>query len=101
MKRFVNVSEYQGKRFISDDFKSFEEAFSLKNQTYNYIETVELVKKDPTHDIKVIPFQSCPICSGTGQVLADGFISSVYQVCNKCNGAMVIPMHVLKQKHGH
>jgi DnaJ-class molecular chaperone len=40
-----------------------------------------------------IPYQHCPICQGTGQTLADGFISSVFQTCKCCHGNMIIPMY--------
>ena len=43
--------------------------------------------------LSAVPYQCCPVCNGTGNVLADGFISSVYQTCKVCNGAMIIPMH--------
>jgi hypothetical protein len=41
-----------------------------------------------------VPYQCCPVCNGTGQVVADGYTSAVYQPCKVCNGARIIPMHV-------
>jgi hypothetical protein len=43
----------------------------------------------------VVPYQCCPLCNGNGQTVADGFTSSVYQTCKVCNGAMIIPMHIV------
>ena len=42
----------------------------------------------------VIKYQSCPLCNGNGQTVADGFTNSVYQTCKVCNGARIIPMHI-------
>ena len=41
---------------------------------------------------QAIPYQACPVCNGSGKVLAEGCISSLYQTCKVCNGAMIIPM---------
>ncbi len=40
-----------------------------------------------------IPFQCCPVCNGTGQTLADGFIANMFQECKVCNGKRIIPMY--------
>lgn len=45
--------------------------------------------------LAVVPYQCCPLCNGNGKTIADGFISSVYQTCKVCNGAMIIPMHIV------
>ena len=45
--------------------------------------------------LAAVPYQCCPLCNGTGQILADGFTSSVYQTCKVCNGARIIPMHIV------
>jgi len=45
--------------------------------------------------LAAVPYQCCPLCIGTGQILADGFTSSVYQTCKVCNGARIIPMHIV------
>lgn len=42
-----------------------------------------------------VPYQACPVCNGTGKTLADGFTSGVHITCTVCNGAKVIPMHVI------
>ena len=47
--------------------------------------------------LETVPYQCCPVCNGTGQVLADGFTSAVYQPCKVCNGAMIIPMYIVAQ----
>ncbi len=49
---------------------------------------------------RFVPYQCCPVCNGSGIVLADGFISSVYQMCKVCNGNMIIPMHILPIENG-
>ena len=35
-------------------------------------------------------WQCCPVCDGNGQILADGFISSIYQQCPTCSGQRMI-----------
>ena len=45
--------------------------------------------------LAAVPYQCCPLCNGNGQTVADGFTSSVYQTCKVCNGAMIIPMHIV------
>ena len=47
--------------------------------------------------LETVPYQCCPVCNGTGQVLADGFTSAVYQPCKVCNGAMIIPMYIVEK----
>lgn len=47
--------------------------------------------------LATVPYQCCPVCNGSGQTVADGFTSAVYQTCKVCLGAMIIPMHVLPQ----
>jgi len=44
-----------------------------------------------------IPYQTCPICNGSGQVPAEGFTSVVYDTCPVCNGARIIPMHCVNK----
>lgn len=45
--------------------------------------------------LAAVPYQYCPLCNGNGQTVADGFTSSVYQTCKVCNGARIIPMHIV------
>ncbi len=45
--------------------------------------------------LAAVPYQCCPLCNGNGQTVADGFTSSVYQTCKVCNGARIIPMHIV------
>ena len=45
--------------------------------------------------LAVVPYQCCPLCNGTGKTVADGFTTSVYNICKVCNGAMIIPMHIV------
>lgn len=47
--------------------------------------------------LTTVPYQCCPVCGGIGQTIADGFTSSVYQKCKVCNGACVIPQHIVQQ----
>ena len=47
--------------------------------------------------LATVPYQCCPVCGGTRQTIADGFTSSVYQACKVCNGACVIPQHIVQQ----
>ena len=49
----------------------------------------------PNPVLAAVPYQCCPLCNGTGQIVADGFTSSVYQTCKVCNGARIIPMHIV------
>ena len=43
----------------------------------------------------VVPYQTCPLCNGYGEILQDGFTSSVYKTCSICNGGKIIPMHIV------
>jgi DnaJ-class molecular chaperone len=45
--------------------------------------------------LAAVPYQCCPLCNGNGQTVADGFTSNVYQLCKVCNGARIIPMHIV------
>ncbi len=45
--------------------------------------------------LPAVPYQCCPLCNGNGKTVADGSTSSVYQTCKVCNGAMIIPMHIV------
>lgn len=44
-----------------------------------------------------IPYQCCPLCGGTGETVADGYISAVMQVCKVCSGNKIIPMYHIPQ----
>lgn len=50
---------------------------------------------EPAIVVAAVPYQCCPLCNGNGKTVADGFTSSVYQTCKVCNGAMIIPMHIV------
>lgn len=50
--------------------------------------------------LAAVPYQCCPLCNGNGQTVADGFTSSVYQTCKVCNGAKIIPMHIVDWRFG-
>ena len=45
--------------------------------------------------LATVPYQCCPVCNGDGKTLANGFTSSVYEICKVCNGGMIIPMHIV------
>ena len=45
--------------------------------------------------LAAVPYQCCPVCNGTGQTFADNFTSTLYDICKVCNGAKVIPMHIV------
>jgi len=57
---------------------------------------IEPSNKKEYEVLKVVPYQACPICGGSGQVLAPQFTSGVYIPCSVCNGAKIIPMHIVK-----
>ena len=50
--------------------------------------------------IQYIPYQLCPKCNGNGKILINNWygsptsISSGFETCNLCHGAMVIPMYI-------
>lgn len=46
-------------------------------------------------DISSVPYQTCPLCNGTGKILSDGFTSGLYQTCKVCKGAFLIPQFSL------
>lgn len=45
---------------------------------------------------KYVPYQACPICYGIGVITNQGNSSSVFSVCSVCNGAKIIPMHLVE-----
>jgi hypothetical protein len=48
-------------------------------------------------DVKFGEWQRCPICDGHGEILAGGYISSVYQQCPTCSGNRVIQKPIISQ----
>ena len=66
---------------------------SLQTRLYNHIPVVEPSK------LKIIPYQVCPKCNGTGLQFPD-FATADYimETCKVCNGAKVIPMHVVENE---
>ena len=55
--------------------------------------------------IATVPYQLCPKCGGDGTVMvqnwngSDTGTSNGLQTCNLCDGAMVIPMHIISEKN--
>lgn len=49
-----------------------------------------------TDSNQFVPYQCCPICGGSGEVLSDGFTSAVYEQCDTCKGNKIIPMALIK-----
>lgn len=47
--------------------------------------------------LEVVPYQVCPLCNGSGNNLADGFTSAVYQPCKVCYGSRIIPMYIIER----
>ncbi len=45
--------------------------------------------------VDVVPFQTCPICNVVGKIVADGFLSGIFQTCDVCHGQKIIPMATL------
>jgi len=66
-----------------------------------FIDGYELAQQSQSASIQqvfeTVPYQCCPICNGTGKILADGCVSSLYQQCKVCNGAMIIPQYVIQK----
>ena len=50
--------------------------------------------------VQYVPYQVCPICNGTGRLLNIGTSSAIDRSCDHCNGAKVIPMHVIPTHYG-
>ena len=42
-----------------------------------------------------VPYQTCPVCNGSGKILNDGFIANSYRQCDVCNGTKIIPMSIV------
>jgi len=59
---------------------------------------LEIMSKLGTYHIPVVPYQACPICNGSGEIVADGFTSGIMQACSVCHGEKIIPMCVIKQE---
>jgi len=60
---------------------------------------VEYIMKTKIDNDDFIPYQKCPVCEGTGNVLAPGFTSGCTTVCDICHGAKIIPMHRMKDNY--
>ena len=85
--------EKKAKEAGYDDFLHWCDCYDYETQPEKIVEwTDELL------EALTVPYQCCPVCNGIGKVLADGFISNVYDTCKACHGAMVIPMHTLDKK---
>jgi hypothetical protein len=52
-----------------------------------------LLEPEPTKNLNAVPYQTCPLCLGAGRMT--GYSSSIFQTCHVCNGARIIPMHVV------
>ena len=65
------------------------------------------VKKPTAHYtvMVTVPYQLCPKCNGQGTVMvqdrngSNTVASNVLKICDLCNGAMVIPMHIISKKN--
>jgi len=67
------------------------------------IKYMEEAKKELTittmEELKSIPYQCCPICSGQGVIINVSFGSTtapLMKVCPTCNGQRIIPQHLIK-----
>jgi hypothetical protein len=80
---------------------SYDEQELILQEILNEIETSshlhgrlvirKLIEKDDK--VEAVAFgewQVCPICNGSGEILADGYTSSVYQQCPTCSGNRII-----------
>lgn len=76
-----------GWKISDEDYKKhcdeIADAVVSKNNSYTVLATV--------------PYQCCPVCNGRGEVVADGFTSSVYQKCTVCDGQKIIPTAIIPQ----
>ena len=41
-------------------------------------------------------WQLCPKCYGSGQMIANGYTSTVMSICDVCNGAKILARPILK-----
>lgn len=59
------------------------------------------MKKKKVKVMKVVPYQKCPVCNGTGRLFnefLDPFIPNMslgYEACHVCKGKGIIPMYEL------
>lgn len=63
---------------------------------WNWIEDNCIQKEGES--VKTIPYQSCPICLGTGMIPNNGTSTSIFQPCSVCNGNKMIPQYQLPIK---
>lgn len=49
-----------------------------------------------TKIVNYIPYQTCPVCSGSGTIRKDSINTTCLTICNICKGAKIIPMHEIK-----
>ncbi len=47
--------------------------------------------------MKTVPYQKCPLCNGTGRILAPALSSSCYDVCDVCMGVKIIPEYIITE----
>ena len=62
---------------------------------------VEATQELHKEDCRFIPYQKCPLCDGSGRVVAEGIPSGCYDTCSYdtcpvCQGIKIIPMHEIK-----
>lgn len=87
----LETTKHLRKLMLEDEVDVPEMPIEIKEPT-----PIEQFKSNDYEILKVVPYQACPICSGSGQVLANGYTSSIYTICSVCNGAKIIPMHIVK-----
>lgn len=59
------------------------------------------MKSEKVKIMKCVPFQLCPKCNGNGVITNYNLNTTSYlttNVCDLCNGSMVIPMAVIPEK---
>lgn len=94
----MNVEKQVKAKLLSRGFKE-EQLLNNRGLIGAAIDETQEVVKNINYDtvLATVPYQCCPVCNGTGQTIADGFTSSVFQTCKVCNGAMIIPQHIVPQ----
>lgn len=92
------IQQIKDETAIGHGWKNYDDIiYAFRNgiiSDYSFDDFFEdVVKLYNQQERKIVPYQVCPICNGSGIVTLYPPMGIVQQTCDVCNGAKIIPMH--------